>query len=151
MKNLVLESKVVKSIEENLDESHDNKGVGVLVEDSVAVSVGQLYEDDGSVRDLTRDEVLEVGFGKISRTATLSGLLSILTTEEKTALYTGKASDVELQIFYDEHLSSSFNLHENTILIDKGILTQDRLDEITKYTEFLNKLKGIEEETTTAE
>lgn len=149
MKNIILNAKLVKEIQEGLDSDYDNKGMGVLVDDSVEVSVGQIYEDDGTVSDITREEVI-LRYG-VRGDADLVGLLKVMTSEEKTSLYTLKSSDIEVEILFDELKGGTVDLLQNTTLVDKAIMTQERVDEVTGYTAAYNKSQGVEETTSPAE
>lgn len=147
MKNVILQAKLVKSIEEGLDDNYDNKGIGFLLSDDVDISVGQILEDDGTVRDIRRDEVIQRY--NITGIADLGGLLKVMTHEEKTSLYSLKTTDIEVEMFFDEISKSTVDIILNTILVDKGILTQDRLDEITGYKAAYDEIMAFSETTTT--
>lgn len=147
MKNVILQAKLVKSIEEGLDDNYDNKGIGFLLSDDVDISVGQILEDDGTVRDITRDEVIQRY--NITGIADLGGLLKVMTQEEKISLYSLKTTDIEVEMFFDEISKSTVDIILNTILVDKNIITQERLDEITGYKAAYDKIMAVSETTTT--
>lgn len=151
MKNIKLNSKVVVEIEENLSADHDNEGVGLLIEDSVDVSLGQVYEDNGTVRDLNREELKQVSPFitnlSVKTKASLSALLKEMTQDEKENFYTLKESDVDVKIYMDEN-GNSIDIFENALFVEKGIITQDRLDEISGFKKASDKIKGINQTTT---
>jgi len=149
MKNIILDAKLIKSIEADLPSDYDNKGVGLLVEDDFAGSVGQIMEDDGTVRDITREEVVDRFSLRIQSKINLSGLQQVLTSTELTDFYTNKASDASLQLVYDKLSLGSIDMLEDTCLVDNGLLTQEKVDEIIGYTEAYEKIMADPSTTTT--
>lgn len=149
MKNIILDAKLIKSIEVDLPEDYDNKGVGFLVEDDFAGSVGQILEDDGTVRDITREEVVDRFALSLQSKINLYGLQKVLTNTELTEFYTNKASDASLQLVYDKLSLGSVDMLEDTCLVDNGLLTQEKVDEIIGYTEAYEKIMTDPSTTTT--
>lgn len=149
MKNIILDAKLIKSIEVDLPEDYDNNGVGFLMEDDFAGSVGQILEDDGTVRDITREEVVDRFALSLQSKINLYGLQKVLTNTELTEFYTNKASDASLQLVYDKLSLGSVDMLEDTCLVDNGLLTQEKVDEIIGYTEAYEKIMTDPSTTTT--
>ena len=160
MKQVIVEGHLVTKINENAEEPIT---VGIAVPDDLVVSVGQILEDDLTVRDITNQEIidrysLKSNFNK--------SMLYLSLTEEELASFISVAKTTASIEIVKEILDAGglIDLNTNTSLVDENIITAQRKEDIIGITKAkqliangidpnLNQTETVtieEEETTTA-
>ena len=131
MKQVILNAKIVTKVNENAETPVT---IGVGVSDDTVVSVGQILEDDFTVRDITEQEIIDT-FG-LQTSVNKRILYAALTKEEITSFVSASKSSIEVEVIKGILDSGgSIDLIEDDTLVKENIITVKRIEDILGITE----------------
>ena len=130
MKQIITDAKVVCEINENAQEPIT---VGISVPDDLEIAVGQILEDDLTVRDITNQEIID-RFG-LQVSVKKSFFYNALTESELTSFLSSSKTTSSIELIKEIFdAGGTVNLIDNTSLVDENIITTERLEEILGIT-----------------
>lgn len=136
MKQVIVDGHLVTKVNENVEEPVT---VGIAVPDDLVVSVGQILEDDLTVREITDQEIID----RFSLNSNFNkSMLYLSLTEEELASFISASKTIATIELVKEILDAggTVDLNTNTSLLDEGIITSQRKEDIigiTKTKEFI--------------
>jgi hypothetical protein len=131
MKQIITDGKLVREINENAQEPIT---VGRGVSDELEISIGQILEDDLTVRDITEEEIID-RFG-LQTSVNKKHLYTTLTKEEIHSFISASKTNINIEIIKEIlDAGGAIDLIQETILVDENIITAERKEDILGITE----------------
>tara|TARA_B110000459_G_scaffold200767_1_gene249949 strand:- start:197 stop:697 length:501 start_codon:yes stop_codon:yes gene_type:complete len=138
MKQVLIDGKIVTEINENVESTVT---LGVQFPDETVISVGQILEDDLTIREITEQEIIE-RFG-LSGLYGKMQLFSKLTKAEITSFIAASKTDSSVEVIKEIlDVGGTIDLIEDNTLLDQNIITSERREDllgITEKKEFIAK------------
>jgi len=131
MKQVILDGKIVTGVNENAEIPVT---IGVGVPDETVLSVGQILEDDLTVRDITEQEIVD-RFGLFT-SVNKGSLYSKLTQSELTSFISASKTNINIEVIKELlDAGGTVDMFQNNILVDENIITEERKADILGITE----------------
>jgi len=131
MKQVILDGKIVTGVNENAEIPVT---IGVGVPDETVLSVGQILEDDLTVRDITEQEIVD-RFGLFT-SVNKGSLYSKLTQSELTSFISASKTNINIEVIKELlDAGGTVDMFQNNILVDENIITEEGKADILGITE----------------